>query len=641
MWQGTRLTHPRGLANRMHAWILLTLAGCADENVVGPVPVFDPQSAVFFDTPWPDDRRRRADGTLKLGTFPNPRSVGILDNYLAIAEALPGFGTNTPIYVRFAGPLDTTLLPTPAHSLADDSPVLLLDVGPRSSHRGERFPVHWSYQEEGTSYTADNLLAVAPLPGFPLRPDTTYALVITTAIASPNQQANAPLSADHPDHARHADLLRELFLLGLGPDDVAIATVFTTRDPLDEMARLARFVQESIEPPDLDQILEPLASFTHYDAWRTHYPSPVFTHGERPFLAEGGEFRFRDDGQPVIAWWDDLRLSVCTPTDLTQPPADGWPVVIYQHGTGGDYRTFCDSDAPLEVANRMGAAGLITVGIDQPLHDTRNGGQAQSDLANFNIVNPVSGATNFRQGAVDALYLARALQEATFTLPSGQAVPIDGDRVLFFGHSQGGLTGAIAAPWLGRDARAAVLSGTGGVLAITVVERKDILDFTELLRGWLQLEDDDTVTVFHPTVALLQTLVEETDPVNYAPYWFSEQGDWPDHSPLPVMLTNGTLDANTPYRSAVALAAAARLPVLAPAATSLDAIALRGRSVLPGPLVDNAPTFDGGLAAAAFVQWLDGSHFIVFREESVSDLVTDYLRSTADGTPIIGWRGGQ
>ena len=206
-------------------------------------------------------------------------------------------------------------------------------------------------------------------------------------------------------------------------------------------------------------------------------------------------------------------------------------------------------------------------------------------------------------------------------------------------HSGAGLTGAIAAPWLGRDTAGVVLSGTGGVLAITIVERKDILDFAELLRGWLQLDEDDAITVFHPTVALIQLLVEETDPINYAPYWFAEPGTWADHAPASVLLTNGTLDANTPYRTAVALAAAGRLPVLHPSATSLDAHRLRGLAIEDGPLALNAQTFTGDSTTAGFVQWLDGSHFIVFREGQVSDLVTSYLRSASDGAPTIQWPG--
>jgi hypothetical protein len=180
-----------------------------------------------------------------------------------------------------------------------------------------------------------------------------------------------------------------------------------------------------------------------------------------------------------------------------------------------------------------------------------------------------------------------------------------------------------------------MLSGTGGILAITIVERKDIFDFAELLRGWLFFEEDEAATMDHPTVGLIQTAVEETDPINYAPYWFSQRGRWADPVPASVLLTNGTKDEATPFQTAIALAAAARMPVLHPAATSLDALELRGVAASEGPLVGNAPTWAGPPVSAAFSQWRNGSHGVVFNNEDASNLVINYFDSASVGTPSI------
>ena len=77
-------------------------------------------------------------------------------------------------------------------------------------------------------------------------------------------------------------------------------------------------------------------------------------------------------------------------------------------------------------------------------------------------------------------------------------------------------------------------------LGITIVERKDILDFAELVRSLAEFQDDEEVYELHPVVQLVQMLVERSDMVNYAPYWYSQRLDWPGHVPSSVVMTSGT-----------------------------------------------------------------------------------------------------
>jgi len=610
--------------------------GCA-ESADRPTPIWDPSGGDFFDMPWPLDDRRDPEGTLDMEGFPNPYRIGLLDSYVAHMETLDGFGNNSPVYFGFEVALDPDSLPTPNSSTSEDSSLILVDVDPASPYWGERFPLQWHVQDFPDSrYYPEHTLAVAPVYGFPLRRNTKYALLITTDAADPAPGFSKVWQRGDPRYSLFADVPDALFFAGIGTDDVAVGTVFTTGDPVGEMAKISRFIQDQVAPPNLDLPLEQLAKHDTYTAFRTHYPSPVFTHGERPYQLEGGGFEFDDDGVPLIGSWDDMRLSVCAPTEV-EMPAEGWPVVIYQHGTGGDYRGFCNSDRALEVANRLGIEGMVGLGIDQPLHGTRLGDGLYSDLNNFNILNPDSGITNFRQGAIDVVYFARALarQSWTFTTPDGVAITTDPDNVLFMGHSQGGLTGALAAPFVGQDLKAMVLSGAGGVLAITVVVRVDVVDFAQLVHSILLFEEEEEVIEFHPVLGLIQTAVEVTDPINYGPHWFSQPGDWAGHTPAQILLTSGTLDEATDYKTAVALAASARLPVLAPMASSADAIAMRGIEASQGPLIDNARTFAGTSITAGFSQWTDGTHWVVFEEEQASDLYINFLRSTADGQSAL------
>jgi pimeloyl-ACP methyl ester carboxylesterase len=317
-------------------------------------------------------------------------------------------------------------------------------------------------------------------------------------------------------------------------------------------------------------------------------------------------------------------------------PESGWPVVIFLNGTGGDYRDFCDSNERLEVARRLGQAGIVGMGIDLPLQGSRPGADTAGDLQHFNVVIPVSARTNFRQGAADALVLAHALADRSWTFEF-DGVPIlrtDPERIMLMGHSQGGLHAALAAPFIGNDSSAVVLSGTGGQLAITILERKDPFDFAALVSSLLFL-DADELSPLHPAIGLVQTLVDVTDPVNYAPYWSSVRGPWAGHTPVPVLVTSGTDDNATPYQTSVALAAAARLPAVSDEVLGGETLVLRGCAWSGLPAADNAWGFDGLRRTLGFAQFEDGSHWVVFQEQPASDLYVNWLSSTAAGDPAL------
>jgi predicted esterase len=618
--------------------LLAILIACRP-SVSGPEPTWDPSGDSFWSTPWPSDTRRRDDGTLDMTGFPNPYNLPFLDDYVQLAETIVGFGNNSPIYISFDGPIDTSLLPDPLTSLSGASPLALVDIDPRSPSWGERFPLQWRFDELETQYKPSNLLAVAPLPGFPLRPDTTYALVVTTDIASPNLAFQE--AAWEGELASAFDGLEDALLpLGLERERVAIATVFTTQDPIQEMATITRFLRDNIEIPDLSQPVTSLNPFlfgSRFDVWRADYAGPMFQHGERPYKAEGGDFAFGAGGTPLIAEWDQMRLAISTPTTI-DPPAGGYPVVIYQHGTGGDYLTFADQSAELEVATLLAEAGMVGLGIDQPLHGSRGTPDTDVDTDTFNYLNPSSARALFRQGAIDAMYLAHAIasHDTVFTTPNGDEIPLDRDRILFMGHSQGGLTGALALPFMGDEVHAAVLSGAGGGLAITVTERADPFDIASLLTVLLGFDEGETISEFHPAVGVLQLLVEVTDPINYAPYWFDQPGDWTGHQPASVLMTSGLLDAQTPHRSAEALAAAGRLPQVDPSVTQPEAFPLRGLTPLPAPIEANATGYDGATVTAALSQWDDpADHFVVFTDERAARMYQNFLATAADGDASI------
>ncbi len=607
--------------------LVLLTAACAPQVSGGVRPILDGPD--FFDRPFPSDARL-LDGHPDVRDFPGAGDSLMVDAYLGAAATIDGFGTNSPIYVRFAQPIDPSLLPSPAASMGLDSPVLLLDVDRRSPHRGERIPVAFEWTADETAFQPDNFLAIAPIFGFPLRPHTTYALVLRPPLvaATPADQPGAQtwgIGGD-PDLLTVEETLEGL---GLSTADVSLAVPFTTQDPLAETARIARAIQAEIGIPSIDQELTLIEDRLTYTLYTGEVAVPVWQQGERPYRSEGGAFAFGTDGTPIIAFWERVRFGLSVPHGTE--PEGGWPTVLYSHGTGGDCFTFAYSGADDEEATVLGREGIAVIGISQPLHADRATLDTNAELDSFNYNNPYAGRTNFRQGALDQVYLAEVLTgaQATFTL-AGESVRLDPDSLSFFGHSQGGLVGAIATPFLGDRVRAAGFSGTGGGLSMTLVLRKDPVDIAFLLGALLEFDDSETLTTFHPVAGLVQMLSEATDPLNYAPWWFAEAPPWAG-TPVSVLLTEGLEDVLTPSITTEALSAAGRVPIVGDAVTAPDGLALRGLNTFELPTEENALGWSGAPLTAGLAQFEDDGHYAIYYNADARGLYRDFLASSLRG----------
>jgi len=626
--------HYPGVA--MLTLILLTACGALGS---GPKPYND-LDGDFFDAPWPSDLRRTEAGGLDMSNFPNVDEFPLLEDYAeALENRLDGAGPNAPIYFRFQDPLDTDALPTPAESIAPGSPLVLVNIDPESPEYGATTPISWSFTEDNTEYQPGDLLAVAPLSGFPLRPTTTYAVYLTTDIARQDGYMAEVWRPDHEDNAYWSDLQDVLFGRGVGVEDIAIATVFTTSDPISELRELAATVK-AMEMVDLGQVIHPEE---HHGSWTRmggRLYLPLWQHGDKPYDTEGGGFMYDADGLPMMYDWELTDFTIAVPSSA--PPATGWPVVIYSHGTGGDDASCCYDDGELRPARLLTGAGFVVIGINQPLHGDRATSDTDPTWHSFNYLNLDAALSTFRQSALDLVYLAHLLsgREQLFDVTDGTEVALDPDSVFFMGHSQGGITGAMAAPFFGDDVKAMVLSGAGGGLSLSLVYREDEAlagqSAKALVSGLLELDDDEVLDEYHPIAGLVQHLAEVTDPLNISPYWF-RQPIWGEAKPVHVLMTEGLDDEQTPPLATEALAAAAGVPILEPAATDPDAFSLRGLNAEVPPAKSNLFAFDGSSVSAALAQYpLDG-HFAVFYNEDAALMYRDFLRSAYDSnSPSIG-----
>jgi hypothetical protein len=593
--------------------LLFVAVGCTQ---VPDLPDVVTKGDGFFGHPWPSDTRL-VNGKPDMSGFPQREDISLIDAYVSQIEQLDGFGTHAPIFV----PLDATVkdLPSPEETAEAAGPLMLLDIDPHSPERGHITPVTLVQQQADTTWQRENMLAIQPVWGFPLRPRTTYALVLTTDFVRPNE--------DWKVGQDWTDLENTLLAMRFDTDRIGYALQFTTQDPVAEMARFTAVIQTSLSIVALDQTLERYWQAPTYGAFQGSLWVPMWQHGSKPYLTQGGGFVFDDDGMPLLAGWERALFTLTIPRDHPMPDA-GWPVVIYGHGTGGNYQTFASGGSTFSPAAQLSTEGIAGFGISLPLHGDR-GTAIDPALVSFNYLNPESARAGFRQAALDQIYLATLLSRMThaFETQDGQA-RTNPDRVAYMGHSHGGLIGAIAAPFFGDTIKATFLSGAGGGLSTTVVTRDaGDFDIQSILETTLDFSEDDVLVESHPMVAMVQTLAEVTDPINYAPYWFSRTPYWPT-TPMHVLMTEGRNDKQTPPATAEALAAAGRLPIITPAAHISDAHQLLEDAFDSAPTFANRKAWTGRRVTAGLVQFRDEDHFTIFNNAEAANLYTKFL-STA------------
>lgn len=657
------------------ASVAVLLAGCPEETTERTVstsaPMLDATLATsFWDLPWPSDARLTASGTPDMAAFPNPGDANLLNLYFDYtAEQLDGFGNSAPVYFRFDGPVTLPAWDEAAIEASRDclGPVRILDVDPDSPGYGTCLPARWEFIPANSAdpFLASDVAIVAPYWGFPMRGATTYAVYFVDlegpgghVVGSPDLQAL--LTGDGPADLQgayqpFADYLlvdplaagvsaEETILVDgqepdLAPDGIdrrwiAHATVFTTQDPTADLEAISEFV--ATEPDliawegELSLIPEGHDAFeSQYAIWDGTYRAPNFQRGELPYGDEGGGFEFDGAGEPVVQLDELIPFAVAMPREGATQPAAGWPVILHQHGTTGDRFSHLSGGSLTPAA--LGAnRGFISIGIPQPFHGERwpDGSGTSLQILSFNFSNPESGRTSFRQGAVDLFSLLRFVQE---NMTEGGALAdaypdlqIDPDNIYFLGHSQGGLTGALSIPFL-PDIKGWVISGAGGGLSITVLQRTDPLDFHTLVQSAIGDPPGTLLFEMHPVMGVLQMLVEATDPINYAPRWIRD----PLEQPASVLLTEGMRDAETPPDAAEALGVAAGLPQADPfRERNVFGLDLRGLRAEDTPYSGNIEV-DGVPVTAGLAQF-DASHYAIFQEGEAASLWANFLLSIVD-----------
>jgi hypothetical protein len=643
------------------AWLTALLLACSSQATSGAAGVqslwvapasLDALSDVHvYDHPWPSDLRRDADGTIHVDGFYNPMdSVLIAQDVASLKGLLDGFSPVAAAYLRFTGDIDPASLPAdPPHTLDPSASVQLIDVDPASPEHGKRRMVETFWQQADGVYWLKDTLAVLPALGYPLLPGTKYALVVTSALRAPDGTPVTP-GADLAEvldlapvearvraaHDLYSPAVADLASLGIPPKSIVHLAVFTTNDPTADLFSIVDTVRASVPAPAADPTMWTAAEqTTDYDVYEGEYgPSPVYQQGTPPYAQAGGNFVF-SGGKPVEQGSFNLRFCLVVPNAKACPmPAAGYPIVLYAHGTGGNYRSIVDENNSF--GDLVAQHCLASMGIDQIFHGTRPGAPPANDpnyetdvsLLFFNLNNPAAARTNGPESAVDVVQQARLFTEAHLTVPASVSrtsaqIAFDGTDILFIGHSQGGINGPM---FLAADgqARGGVLSGSAAMITVSLLEKTQpqpsVASAVKLLLGLTNPGDAAELNLFHPVLNLAQTIVDPSDPIHYERYIV--QSPRSGQSPKSILQTegvnpDGTGDSYAPPHgieiASVALGLPREMPGVHPILEASWSGALGDVSVPPAGLAGNLA---GGLASGVLGQFTpapnyDG-HFVAF-----------------------------
>ncbi len=601
--------------------------GCADPAAdPGPfralfeVPRGDISGEIeFYRLPFPNDVRLR-DGRVDLGGHPDPGALvpgEVVTKYLrAIEQEMDGFGVNTTSFVRFSQAVDFGTL-----TIAGEAPALsLVDIDPDSPGYGERHPaIGFSAASGRGKYICHNWVGLYPMPGYPLRHGTTYALIVRTRVTNEGGDpagrdddfqamlasappADADLAAAWDAYGPLRDFLADTALpveKQVAEADVAVAAVFSTLDPdarLPAFRHVVRTDPAVPAPVTADEtrcatgIVSPcddgLTGAEHQRGCFNEDPrvheihgtltTPVFQQGQPPYTDTGGDIAYSADGTPLLEGEQPVCYGLSVPKGAAMP-AEGWPVVIFLHGTGGSFRSHFNNQVAQHLASVDLGGGLTTgfavIGIDQVVHGARREGDpTHPNQLFFNFANPPAAKNNTLQGAADLFQLVRVVQGYDVTVPGVGPVRFDPDRIYFFGHSQGSITGPPAVAF--EPAFGGVIySGAGGVLIESLLHKTSPVD----IAGSVQLAlADGNVGFTHPVLNLLQLYFEPVDTVNYAaPLFLAPVAGLPARHTL---LSYGVGDTYTPNETGVALIRAAGAHLVRPV---IDPISYVGEEDAP------------------------------------------------------------
>jgi hypothetical protein len=596
---------------------------------------FDPQGQGFWRTPWPTDARLTAAGTPDLSDFPDVQAQPLLGAYRdEIERNVKGFAMMPVVYVPLDRPLEAASLPQLSDTLAATSTLQLMDLSEDGC--GERVPLEVQFNVEADRFLSANTVQAAPAIGHVLKANRTYGLLLlrsfggeqglTTARPAGFEEALADEAGATAEGRALGPLRRCLPQADVSLDDVAFATVFTTQDPLDEVRRLHAAV---VDPQRVE--VRPVIDWHRSEAWsrpldivtyEATVMMPVFQDGQTPYDSAGGALVFDAQGEPVIQRWEEVPMAIT----WRDPVGDvALPILVFIDGTGWSRWSNLTSTWTRDALSR----GYAVASFMPQFHGGRAGFTGDTDVSTFNFFNPPAGRSNFRQQAAETAYFVRVLREQVAAQVAGSpdAPSLDLSHIVYGGHSQGALVGALTAA-IDSQFSAYVLNGLSAYLSLTIIGRKDLADYEAIIRSTFRI--GRPLDRFYPLIQVVQLGAEVVDTHNYVGAWKG----WPAHPRgNSVFVINGRNDTTTVQRAIDHLTMTADIAPIAPPGWDVDSDQTSALASEPLPIEGNRTSTSSDTLTHATLLDAGTGHFTIYQRRAARDLSLAFWDSSAPATP--------
>ncbi len=520
----------------------------ATESTPPHGPIFDPAAAKIPST---NDLlfKGSADGTLNI---PNPKNNPIIT---AVNE-LDGFSTSIPFSADFGMSL------APASLVVGDT-LHIFEVTKNIQGAVTSVVRELTAAEIIATPTGDKATTLTLIPRAPLKESTSYLVILTNAIKDPSGVAAQAPSAyslarsTTPLTGSDFEALEPLRQLinnmesmaaskGVDKSKIILSWSFTTQSTTAVLKQVAAdahagnivVMSTGKTTTDFVSTLPGLADISigtldipyYLEAPSTDNPTASMTSNWKGI---GGSTLTRYNTTPIATSTLNVPVIMTLPNAKSgkTKPANGWPVIIYQHGIT---RNRLDM---IGYADSMALAGFAMIGIDLPLHgvsDSSNLLHANNtlfpndieptfsvDFINnstgeekpdgivdtsgqhfINLKSFLTSRDNVRQGIANLLVLRRSLENIA---------DLDANSIGLVAHSLGGI---VAVPFLGVETKSIPSSLiTTGASISTII--RDSVAFGAPIKAGLA-KQGITGADYQAFLLGTQWTLDSADPINFA-----------------------------------------------------------------------------------------------------------------------------
>ncbi len=604
----------------------------------------------FLDFPFPSNLRLDKDKHVDWSHFDMPilDLMGIKElNGLTKAieyslKTATYFSPQGAIYFSTGGPqVKLVNLTPPEESNAINSCYQVIDITPNSETQGQRVYADLIVRKEPLIYgdnATNSVVIVKPILGVGLKPGSTYATLLYKGCFTnekdvalhvhPRLKAVLAGIAPEPYASLYNPAVKMLRQFDVDITKIIALTIHTTSNQVkkvdalhdDIVKRTQKIVNQNTKPGFvLDQDGRLKGDYSEKGGiYRFTGKFRTLNYMQKPYLNNGES----NNGGGAITVEQKIKLEPIQPNietityTITLPntdmPADGYPLSIYGHGTGGDHTTHASGS--FGEGYMIAPIGVAMLGFDAMLQGDRKIESFTIPVINikidtetiapetFFLLNPLAVGGSVLQTVVDMMMFYNVINTmGSIKLPpkpdTTEEIQLHVKDGLFAGHSQGSQEAGIL---LGFEPliKTAFLSQAGGGLQLSAenltVDFNNIALDENLLSALLNEFDitcptDDTQCIYKITEIIakflanngqenssrptgitdryslifnhvIQPLLDIIDPLNYTERFIRNIPK--NQRPKNILLLTGIGDRSTPNPTQFAFAASVGLPLL-------------------------------------------------------------------------------